>query len=317
MFNNVPHPQNYEPGYDFDELWAFTIPQRTWRLLPTPTPNPGKRYLHASAVVRDQLVLYGGLGDTQGDVWAYDIGAASWELLSEELPKSSDAPGRRVGHTLTPVDQPFRDSPSGRMHGVLLLGGRYVEGRDTGLDDTTFLFDLDARAWRPVPAVRAGSTSLPAGRKYHGEANTWLPVAADGTILAAPPSSGEASYVYVTIMFGGTLTTPGLTCTSETWLLTLDCGVTEAHWQRLPDLHPAIYDVRGGMSASGAVFAYGGHLCSDSKAELPFYYTNAVSKLDLAQLRVKVPQKACRVPAHLLPLQRGQGRASMGKQQEL
>jgi hypothetical protein len=35
--------------------------------------SPGKRYLLAAAAVANQLLVYGGLNEGQGDVWAYDL----------------------------------------------------------------------------------------------------------------------------------------------------------------------------------------------------------------------------------------------------
>ena len=91
------------------------------------------------------------------------------------------------------------------------------------------------------------------------------------------------------------------------------------HWVRLPDLTTAIYDVRGAASADGSIFMYGGHLCTESKGSLPYYYTNTVSKLDLARAggSIKLPKSACRVGGGDLPLQRGQGEAAMRDKNEL
>ncbi len=73
--------------------------------------------------------------------------------------------------------------------------------------------------------------------------------------------------------------------------------------------HPLSFDPP--FSSSGKLFSYGGHLCSSSKGELPFFYSNAVNMLDLAAAKVKVPQGACRIKGRQLPRQRGQGEASM------
>ena len=43
------------------------------------------RYLHATTVVGDRLIIYGGLAEGQGDVWAFDFGKGSWALLANEV----------------------------------------------------------------------------------------------------------------------------------------------------------------------------------------------------------------------------------------
>ena len=325
---------NYEPGYDFDELWRFSVPDRSWSLLSGGAdPGPGKRYLHAMAVVGDLVLLYGGLGEAQGDVWMFDLSRGAWELLSAEVPRANGGPGRRVGHSITAVDQPLGPwsgdgPPPKRTVGLLLVGGRYIEADGTSaLDNTVHFFDLEKRTWRPVGSVAAGGSNpgpLPIGRKYHAEASGWIQVTADGSIApsSGPVKKGDKSpprlpYVHVTVVAGGTTTTPGLACTAEAWLVTTDCGATEATWERLPDIPTAIYDVRGSLSHDGAVFLYGGHHCTDSKGSAPFFYSNAVSKLDLSKAGVKVPKGACRVDAAGLPMQRGQGGKAAIQDKEL
>ena len=38
--------------------------------------------------------------------------------------------------------------------------------------------------------------------------------------------ASSAKYVHISVISGGTVTTPGLTCTAESWLATLDCEAT-------------------------------------------------------------------------------------------
>lgn len=325
--------QNYEPGYDFDELWRLDPEPRGWTLIPSSSEGPGKRYLHSSAVVGDLLLIYGGLAESQGDVWAFNLVTSTWTRLAADAPRiSGRRPGRRVGHTMTAVDQPSSSSSSssGRTRGFLVIGGRHV-GQDeiSSLDETAYFFDLDTSAWRAVPPPSASSSSLspaPSGRKYHAEASAWVGVSEDGTLVASAGAGGGgsskqrrslqvaqgafSSYVHVTVIAGGTITTPRLTCTAEAWLATLDCAGTALSWTRLPDLPFSVYDVRGATSSSEvSTFMYGGHLCTDSKTatKMEFSYTNTVSKLDLTS--IKVPPGACRVKFEDLPRQRGQGGA--------
>lgn len=71
--------QNYEPGYDFEELWEMDLKSKTWRILPFTTVNsPGKRYLFDMVAVDGNLLLYGGMVESQGDVWSYNIEQGTW-----------------------------------------------------------------------------------------------------------------------------------------------------------------------------------------------------------------------------------------------
>ncbi|KAG1657365.1 hypothetical protein FOA52_015919 [Chlamydomonas sp. UWO 241] len=307
--------QNYVPGYDFDELWAFSPATRTWALLPPSggevgAPSPGPRYLHAAALVAaGRMVVTGGLQKAQGDMWSLDLHTRSWSLLAPEAARSNGGPGRRVGASLSAVEVP------GGASGVLLLGGRYIDpDGSSSLDAAPFFFDLSKNTWRAVDSVGAAGGPVPVGRKYHAQASTWLRVATDGSFLGADApadatSAAKEEYVLAIVMLGGTITTPGLTCSEEAWLATVDCGAQQVVWTVLPGLAPATYDLRGVLSASGVVFSFGGHLCPNSKGDMPFYYTNAVSKLDLPASGVRVPASACRVRGEKLPagVRRGGG----------
>lgn len=322
--------QNYEAGYDFDELWSYDVTgPKGWNLVkPYNSPlGPGKRYLHGSTVVGNKFLVYGGLMETQGDTWAYDVPSNTWELLSPEVTRSNGGPGRRVGHTLTPIDQPIAPGSSTRVRGFVILGGRCIEpDGSSALDPAPFFFDLDKKTWRSVdnlPAVSGGG--VPGGRKYHAEASAWVAVSDDGSLL--PPSLSSSrrtiksdsptSYVQVTVVSGGTVTTPGLTCTAESWLATVDCAGTTVSWLQLPDLPLALYDIRGATSPEGATFMFGGHLCTEGKESsgLPYYYTNSVYKLDLTK-GIKVPATACRVPVSQLPKQRGRSAEAHAEDRE-
>ena len=52
----------------------------------------------------------------------------------------------------------------------------------------------------------------------------------------------------------------------QAWAFTLDCAVTELTWTRLPDIPFGVYDFRASASPSGAIFTFGGHLCTSTIA---------------------------------------------------
>ena len=67
---------------------------------------------------------------------------------------------------------------------------------------------------------------------------------------------------------------------------------TQITWQRLPPIPVGVYDLRAAADAT-ALHIYGGHLCTDTKGDAPYFYTNAVHRLELGA--VQVPESACRV----------------------
>jgi hypothetical protein len=186
----------------------------------------------------------------------------TWTRLAADSTRQSGvSPGRRVGHSLTPVDLP--NSPKG----FVLFGGRWVDqGGNTGLEADSWFFDLGSRSWR---ALKVGSTYAPSGRKYHAEAHVHLEVPGG--------KRGAKQAVLVGLVVGGSTTTPGLTCTSEVWAFTLSCDATTIYWTKLPDVPAGVYDGRAAADSS-ALYSFGGHLCVDTKGDNPFYYLNSVSE---------------------------------------
>mmetsp|Transcript_27298 Transcript_27298/g.59662 ORF Transcript_27298/g.59662 Transcript_27298/m.59662 type:complete len:469 (+) Transcript_27298:78-1484(+) len=285
--------QNYEPGYDFDELWQYSISEDTWRLIKSTNPDstPGKRYLLATTVVADMLVLTGGILEGQGDVWAYHFAQNKWERLSAEHPRQEGGPGRRVGHSITPVDYPAPGG--GRVRGFFMYGGRWVTSHgDTELAPEVFFFDLNTHEWKVVEVVG----EKPPLRKYHGTATAWVPI----TSLGGGADSAD-KYAAITVVSGGTTTTPGLTCAADAWVLMMSCDASRASWQRLPDMPTGVYDARMAANSQG-IYTYGGHLCTNSKTDEYFYwYLNSVDKLSFSAAGITLSDTACQVSKADLP----------------
>ena len=55
-------------------------------------------------------------------------------------------------------------------------------------------------------------------------------------------------------------------------------------WRQLPALSPARYHHSLVAVSGSTLLSFGGHLCSQSKGEAPFYYLNTVHALDLSAL---------------------------------
>ncbi|MEW5296771.1 MAG: hypothetical protein WDW36_000028 [Sanguina aurantia] len=253
--------QNYEPGYDFEELWEMDLKTKTWRHVPlTTVSSPGKRYLFDMVAVDGLLLLYGGMVEAQGDVWSYNIDQGTWTQLAPEVSRNVGGPGRRVGHGMIPVSLPTG------VQGFLLYGGRWVEEQSTNLEPDLWFFDLHTAEWRRLDNVN----ERPPARKYHAFYEVSFPL----------PGGRKGDFMPLGVLGGGTITTPALTCAGDAWAMAVDCELRNVVWERLPDLPTAVYDLRGGGEGNNA-FMFGGHLCTSTKGDLPFYYINSVAKLEL------------------------------------
>ncbi|KAG2482510.1 hypothetical protein HYH03_018555 [Edaphochlamys debaryana] len=288
--------QDYQPNHDFAEMWSFNLTNRQWVRQPVASDQgegPGKRYLLAAAAVQGRFVLYGGLGEGQGDVWAYAPDRRTWTRLAAEVSVEKGGPGRRVGHSLTPW------VAAGAV-GLVMYGGRSTAADGTNVvHDDAWFFDLKTNAWRRLrPAVApaqlapggddglgSGTGDLPPGRLYHASLETSLPLTSGGT--NGGKTGGGRGRARVGLVAGGTLTTPGLKCTGDAWAFTLDCAATQIAWARLPDFPAALYDTRG-AAVGGVAYVFGGHLCAlehPAVPPYPFWYVNQVLRLDLAGRR--------------------------------
>ena len=87
-------------------------------------------------------------------------------------------------------------------------------------------------------------------------------------------------YLTHSVMVGGSKSTPLVTCTSETWLMSVNHFTHQQKWKRLPDLPYGIYYHKA-VVHNQTVYVTGGHLCSETKGDKPHYYLNHVLRLDL------------------------------------
>jgi hypothetical protein len=134
------------------------------------------------ASVGGRLLLNGGLGEGQGDVWAYtpggDRGEAPgvWEREAGEADEAAGGPGRRVGHSLI-------GWAAGGREGLVMYGGRAAAGvgaRPAGggghaVFGDAWWFDLAGRTWRRLQPVGpgGGEAAAPVGRLYHAGGVGW------------------------------------------------------------------------------------------------------------------------------------------------
>lgn len=253
---------NYEPGYDFSEFYQLNLQSNKWKLL-TSGVGPGKRYLHSSVIVDQRVIIYGGYGDKQGDVWAYDIIRSNWTQLLAEVSTFDGGPSRRVGHAAVPV------SLTGKQ-GFIIFGGRKIENGTSTLMDDAWLFDLATNSW----SILRPMSTPPSGRMY--QAASLVPSNAD---------------TLVGVITGGTTTSPGISCNAETWLFILSCDFSYLNWTQLAELPIPVYD-HTTVVYDNTAFAFGGHICITSKGKAPYSYLNSLWSLNLP---VDLPQAACPV----------------------
>jgi hypothetical protein len=245
----------YEPGYEYDELWRFDLATNAWTHLEPTGKTPGARFLHSMAAIGHHIYIFGGNLPGQGDVWAYNTKANTWEQLAPELSREEGGPGRRAGARMLPLV-----SKAGRTGLVVLAGRVFLSSSGFDLTDDAWFFDLHSRQWQALQATSTGPTP----RMYHG---------ADWVQLQHADHSAT-----VGIIMGGTTRIPSVLCTAETWAFAINCNATRISWAQLEDHVYGIYDHTIG-AAGDSVFSFGGHLCPDTKGRQPFYYLNEVTQL--------------------------------------
>ncbi|KAK9820539.1 hypothetical protein WJX72_011414 [[Myrmecia] bisecta] len=274
----------YEQGYDLDELWSFDIKKRSWSpiLNAKASPEwPAARYLHVAVPVGAQMLVYGGNAAELGDVWSFDFASRKWMLLIKTVEADVGGPGSLFAASAV---------PAGDGDGFLVFGGRRFRAKPSELSEHTWHFSVSRRQWqrlqsRPsgVPKVAVGGVPmdaqvtkrlLPVPRFYSAMAN----IAHANSIRDRLPMA---------IMAAGSIHTPTMECTDETWAVSWDLQQKVATWKKLPAMPYGIYyhsiSVHGGVA-----FTFGGHLCSESKGDKPFYYLNTVHRLELQEFTLPV-----------------------------
>jgi len=261
----------YETGYDMNELWQLDLKSAKWALVEwegkySPTP----RYLHSGVVLDGVLYVYGGNTDGAGDVVAFDFATKTWTQLVDEATGRAPGPGPRLGHTASV----FKSSTT---RGFLVYGGRRRGAHSAKLAGDVWLFDVEAGGWGsgPLVAMAPDGAPHPAGRIYHAMATVSLP-------SAQLSAKGWASAAVMTL---GSVTTPVMSCNNEAWGMFVSANASMVAFTRLPDVPVGHY--HHSLVAHGArVYGFGGHLCSTTKQDHPFYYLNHLEALDVADMLI-------------------------------
>eukprot|EP01023_Acetabularia_acetabulum_P032469 TRINITY_DN30325_c0_g1_i1.p1 TRINITY_DN30325_c0_g1~~TRINITY_DN30325_c0_g1_i1.p1 ORF type:complete len:409 (+),score=56.13 TRINITY_DN30325_c0_g1_i1:106-1332(+) len=257
------HGQNgYQRGYELNEMWNLNLQSLKWsEIEQDKNQNPGSRHLHAMTGMNDKIYIFGGLGKNKGDLWEYNTLNSQWKKISEQEP----GPGSRVGAQMVAIQ-------TSKNRGLLLFGGR-IQSQQTKsviLPDDVWFFNLNQKIWQIVDIL---SEQWPMGRMYHG---------------MTTDTERMDGIVYVV---GGSLSSPNMKCTNETWAFSLSCDEQKisGKWSQLEGL-PFGHYFLSVVVGNGNLFTFGGHVCSFTKGELPYFYLNSVLKLSVEEFR---KQKVC------------------------
>lgn len=82
------------------DLWALNLADETWVRLTPDAPRPPARLLHASALLDDRLLVFGGAQDFLNylnDLWILDLTTDTWRQVS---PGGGGAPRNRFGPSM-------------------------------------------------------------------------------------------------------------------------------------------------------------------------------------------------------------------------
>ncbi len=156
--------------------------------------------------------------------------------------------------------------------GFIVHGGRHVDG---DLSDVMWYFHISKRLWHKLP-IHVMHHSNPAPRFFHAMAA--LPL-----VSQDDRRSGTTKGATAAVIVGGSIRSPVLLCTTETWLLIIDPHTNDQIWRRLPEL-PYGFHYHQVVVHQQAAYITAGHLCSEVKqhTNLPHMYLNHVLRLDLS-----------------------------------
>ena len=156
--------------------------------------------------------------------------------------------------------------------GFIVHGGRHVDG---DLSEVMWFFDLRKRSWRKLPIHLMHHTN-PAPPFFHAMAA--VPIVAEN---AGRP--GKSRGATAAVIVGGSVRSPVLLCSTDSWLVIVDPHTNDQLWKQLPAL-PYGFHYHQVVVHQQAAYITGGHLCSEVKqhTDLPHLYLNHVLRLDLS-----------------------------------
>ncbi|KAK9835648.1 hypothetical protein WJX74_004995 [Apatococcus lobatus] len=277
----------FEQGHDYDELWVLDLKTSKWQLLgrgaTSKQPWPAPRHLHGAVVVRNQMLIHGGVGSGFGDVWAWDIGRKSWKQLFNPESQHGRSPGSMFAAGYIPIDCPNKQ-------GFLLYGGRPDAGGHEELSADVWYFDLIKTRWTKLRPTQ-DSGPQPSGRFYMGLAALNAGVQACSADLVASKDPFERIDGPLAFTAGASVHTPTMECTDETWSLSWDLEHRIVRWAAQKPL-PFGYYHNTLVARNDTVYSFGGHLCGDTQGQLPHRYLNTVQSFTVKPPATKTNLKS-------------------------
>lgn len=131
------------------DFWLLNITSRTWRAMPfgVNDAQPGAWLKACTTVWNDVLYLFGGLNYTQvNSLWTLDLTTFKWSHVNDEM-SGGGPPLGVVGAAAVRV-----------AHRWFIHGG--LDTTNTVLS-TTWVLDLDRRAWFEIVTLDSGTASAP------------------------------------------------------------------------------------------------------------------------------------------------------------
>ena len=156
--------------------------------------------------------------------------------------------------------------------GFIVHGGRHVDG---DISDVMWFFDIKKQTWSKLPVHVMHHTNPPA-RFFHAMAGVSLASADRAKAVTAKGATAA-------LIVGGSIRSPVLLCSTETWMMFVDPHTNDQIWRRLPDLPYGLH-YHQVVVHHEAAFVTAGQLCSEVKqhTNLPHLYLNHVLRLDLS-----------------------------------
>ena len=183
----------------------------------------------------------------------------SFELvLVQAVQPSAGGPGGLQAHTA---------SATLDGSGFIVHGGRPIGEDHSVINTAVWAFNIADRRWTQLqhqPGVEGPPT---APRLIYAAMDAWQEAAAQTNTTTA-------------VIVGGSMRSPVVLCSTDTWLVTASQRDGSTSWLKLASLPVGIYSHKL-VVHDNAAYVFGGHLCPESKGNLPFYYTNTMMRLEL------------------------------------
>ena len=178
--------------------------------------------------------------------------------LVQAVQSSAGGPGGLQAHTA---------SATADGSGFIVHGGRRVGEDHSSISTAVWAFNLADRRWTQLQHKPGAEGPPTAPKLVYAAMDAWRQAAARTNTTTA-------------VVVGGSARSPVMLCSTDTWLVTASQLDGSTSWLKLASLPMGIYSHKL-VVHDNAAYVFGGHLCPESKGNLPFYYLNTMMRLDL------------------------------------